>query len=262
MDRLEIGIISVVVSLVLLAIRVPIGLTLISVSFVGIGAVASWKAAWGVLSSIPYSFAASWELSAVPMFLLMGYIAARGQLTSGLFGAMRVLFNWMPGSLAVASVSASALFASASGSSVATSAALSRIAVPEMLRANYSKSLATGTIAAAGTLGALIPPSILMVVYGVFTNTAIGPLFIAGIIPGLLTAGAFILMIIVRVMIDPRLAPRHTEAISARDRRAAFMGAWPLPVMVLAVLGTIMAGIATPTEAGALGAAMAILLAA
>ena len=260
MDRLDIGIICVVISLVMLVIRIPIGLTLISVSFVGIGALASWNAAWGVLSSIPYSFAASWELSAVPMFLLMGYVAARGQLTTGLFSAMRVLLNWMPGNLAVASVSASALFAAASGSSVATSAALARIAVPEMLKAKYDKSLATGTIAAAGTLGALIPPSLLMVVYGIFTNTAIGPLFIAGITPGLLTALAFIIMIVTRVLLKPSLAPKHHDEISAKERRDAFMGAWPLPLLVLSVLGTISTGIATPTEAGALGAGMAVLL--
>lgn len=261
MDRLDIGLICVAISLVMLVIRIPIGLTLISVSFMGIASLASWNAAWGVLSSIPYSFAASWELSAVPMFLLMGYAAARGQLTNGLFGSMRILLNWMPGNLAVASVSASALFAAASGSSVATSAALARIAVPEMLKAKYDKSLATGTIAAAGTLGALIPPSLLMVVYGIFTNTAIGPLFIAGIVPGILTALAFITMIIVRVWLKPSLAPKHTEKVGPRELRQALMGAWPLPLLVLSVLGTIMMGIATPTEAGALGAGMAVLLA-
>lgn len=261
MDRLDIGLISVGVALVLMAVRVPIGLSLISVSFVGIAAISSWKAAWGVLSTIPYSFIAAWELSAVPMFLLMGYVAARAGITNGLFAAMRVLFSWVPGSLAVASVGASALFAAASGSSTATSAALARIAVPEMIKAKYHKGLATGTIAAAGTLGSLIPPSIIMVIYGVFTNTAVGPLFVAGVIPGILTAVAFSTMIMIRVKLEPSLAPRSQVNLSEEECKAAFRDIWPLPTLILVVLGSIMLGIASPTEAGALGALMAILIA-
>lgn len=261
MDRLDMGLISVGVALVLMMIRVPIGLSLISVSFFGIAAIAGWRAAWGVMSSIPYSFIAAWELSAVPMFLLMGYVAARAGITNGLFNAMRMLFSWVPGSLAVASVGAAALFSAASGSSPATSAALARIAVPEMIKAKYEKGLATGTIAAAGTLGSLIPPSIIMVIYGVFTNTAIGPLFVAGVIPGVLTAIAFSLMIMMRVKFKPSLAPRSKVNLTEEERKAALMDIWPLPTLILGVLGSIMMGIASPTEAGALGALLAIVIA-
>lgn len=262
MDRVDIGLISLAVTLLLIAIRMPIGIALAGVSFVGIGILTSWKAAWGIVSAIPYNFIATWEFSAVPMFLLMGYIAARSGVTAGLFQGMRIMLARVPGSLASASVAASALFAAASGSSVATSAALSRIAVPEMLKAGYEKGLATGTVAVAGTLGSLIPPSILMVIYGVFTGTPIGELFMAGFIPGILSAIAFILMITIRVKLKPSLAPRTTVVFTAEEKRAALKDVWPLPTLILGVLGGIFAGVFTPTEAGAVGALLAILVAA
>lgn len=260
MTRLDIGLLSIAVTVALMVIRVPIGVAMVSVSFVGISLAVSFDAAWGMLGSIPYAFIASWELSAVPMFLMMGYIAASAGLTHGLFVAMRLLFGWLPGSLAVASVGAAALFAAACGSSPAASAALSRIAVPEMLKSGYDKALATGTIAAAGTLGSLIPPSIIMVIYGVFTNTPVGPLFMAGILPGILTAFAFSVMLIVRVMFKPSLAPRSDAVLSHAEKRAALRDLWPLPTLIMGVMGGIMMGVFSPTEAGAVGAFLAIII--
>lgn len=262
MDRVDIGLVSLAVTLLLIAIRMPIGIALAGVSFVGIGILTTPKAAWGIVSAIPYNFIATWEFSAVPMFLLMGYIAARSGVTAGLFQGMRIMLARVPGSLASASVAASALFAAASGSSVATSAAMSRIAVPEMLKAGYEKGLATGTVAVAGTLGSLIPPSILMVIYGVFTGTPIGELFMAGFIPGILTAVAFVVMITVRVKLKPSLAPPTDTVFTAEEKRAALMDVWPLPTLIIGVLGGIFAGVFTPTEAGAVGAVLAILVAA
>jgi len=261
-DRVDIGLLSLAVTLLLIAIRMPIGIALAGVSFVGIGILTTPKAAWGIVSAIPYNFIATWEFSAVPMFLLMGYIAARSGITAGLFQGMRIMLARVPGSLASASVAASALFAAASGSSVATSAALSRIAVPEMLKAGYEKGLATGTVAVAGTLGSLIPPSILMVIYGVFTGTPIGELFMAGFIPGILSAIAFIAMITIRVSLKPSLAPRTEVVFTAEEKRAALWDVWPLPTLIIGVLGGIFAGVFTPTEAGAVGALLAILVAA
>ena len=147
MDRLDIGIVGVLSALLLIGIRVPVGVVLGLVSFVGIAAILNLGAAWGILTAIPYSFITNWSLSAVPMFLLMGYIASQAGLTRGLFSAIRMFLGHIPGGLASATVVSSALFASASGSSTATSAAFSRIAVPEMLRAGYKGSLATGTVA-------------------------------------------------------------------------------------------------------------------
>ncbi|REF73345.1 tripartite ATP-independent transporter DctM subunit [Paracoccus versutus] len=261
-EKVDIGLISIGLTLLLMALRLPIGIALIGVSIGGIATVLNFRAAWSIANSIPYSFVASWELSAVPMFLLMGYLAARAELTTGLFVSMRILLNRIPGSLASASVAASALFAAASGSSVATSAALARIAVPEMLKAKYDKALATGCIAAAGTLGSLIPPSILMVIYGLFTDTSIGALFLAGVIPGVLTAFAFALMITIRVRLRPDIAPKSDVIFTREEKLAAFRDIWPLPMIIVGVLGGLFAGAFTPTEAGAVGAMLVCLISA
>ncbi|MFN8682373.1 TRAP transporter large permease [Paracoccus sp. P2] len=261
MDRLEIGTVGIAAVLVLLALRMPVGVVLGIVSFIGISVITSTGAAWGILTAIPMNFVAQWSLSAVPMFLLMGYIAAQAGLTRGLFSSARMLIGRIPGGLASATVIASALFASSSGSSVATAAAFSRIAVPEMMKANYKASLATGSVAAAGTLGSMIPPSILMILFGIFTNTSISQLFVAGILPGILSAVAFIVMITLRATFTPDLAPRYRGTHTRVELWAAIRDIWPLPVLILGVLGGIFAGIFTPTESGAIGAVCALLIA-
>ncbi len=190
----------------------------------------------------------------------MGFVASEAGLSSGLFRAMRILLSWLPGGLAVSSVGANAVLAAASGSSVATASAFARIATPEMLRYGYHPGLATGVIAAAGTLGALIPPSILMVLYGYLAEVSIAQLFAAGIVPGILTALAFSAMIVVRCLVNPRLAPRVEDRFTRAEKLAAFQETWPLPVIILGVLCGIFVGFFTPTAAGAVGAALAILL--
>ena len=261
MDRLEIGIAGVVIALILIALRMQVGVVLGIVAFGGIAAITSTGAAWGILTAIPANFIAQWSLSAVPMFLLMGYIAAQAGLTNGLFASARIVVGRVPGGLASATVVASALFASASGSSVATAAAFSRIAVPEMLKSGYKPSLATGSVAAAGTLGSLIPPSILLILFGIFTDTSIGALFVAGVIPGILSAAAYIAMITIRSTLDPTLAPVNRETYTPEQKWAALRDIWPLPTLILGVLGGIFAGIFSPTEAGAIGAVLAALIA-
>ncbi|MBN9889309.1 TRAP transporter large permease [Salipiger abyssi] len=261
MDRLEIGIAGIVVALILIALRMQVGVVLGIVAFGGIAAITNMGAAWGILTAIPANFIAQWSLSAVPMFLLMGYIAAQAGLTNGLFASARIVLGRVPGGLASATVVASALFASASGSSVATAAAFSRIAVPEMLKSNYKSSLATGSVAAAGTLGSLIPPSILLILYGIFTDTSIGALFVAGVVPGVLSAVAYITMITIRSYLDPTLAPVNDTTHTREEKWAALRDIWPLPALILGVLGGIFTGIFSPTEAGAIGAGLAVLIA-
>lgn len=261
MERIEIGFIGIAILLGLIGIRVPIGAAMGGTAFVGIWAMMGWNPAVGIVKAVPFTLIGDWNLSAIPMFLLMGFIAVEAGLTKGLFGAARVLLTWLPGGLASSTVVASALFASASGSSVATSAAFARIASPEMLRAGYNKGLATGSVAAAGTLGALIPPSVLMIVFGIILNTPINALFIAGIVPGLLTAIMFIGLITVRSMLDPTLAPAVKVEVSREEKRALIADAWPLPVLILGVMGGIFAGVVTATEAGAAGAFLAFALA-
>ncbi|ABN77389.1 TRAP transporter large permease [Cereibacter sphaeroides] len=260
MSNVAIGFTGIGIGLILLALRVQIGVALGLVSFVGIGILLSWRAAWGIVTAIPFNFVGDWNLTAIPMFLLMGFVASEAGLSSGLFRAMRILLSWLPGGLAVSSVGANAVLAAASGSSVATASAFARIATPEMLRYGYHPGLATGVIAAAGTLGALIPPSILMVLYGYLAEVSIAQLFAAGIVPGILTALAFSIMIVVRCLLNPRLAPKIEDRFTRAEKLAAFQETWPLPVIILGVLCGIFVGFFTPTAAGAVGAALAILL--
>lgn len=261
MERIEIGFLGIVVLLGLIGIRVPIGVAMGGTAFVGLWALAGLNPAVGIARAIPFTLIGDWNLSAIPMFLLMGFFAVEAKLTTGLFRAARVLLAWLPGGLASSTVVASGLFASASGSSVATAAAFARIASPEMLRAGYDKGLATGSVASAGTLGSLIPPSVLMIVYGIILGAPINALFVGGILPGILTAVMFIALITLRCTFNPALAPRVTVEVSSAERRALIADAWPLPVLIVSVMGGIFTGIVTPTEAGAFGAFLALILA-
>lgn len=261
MTHLEIGVAGIFVALFLIALRIPIGVALGLVSFFGIAEMTSTRVAWGMLSATPFDFVGTWELTAAPMFLLMGYLATTTQLTVGLFTAMRLFLAKLPGGLAVSSVMASAFFAAASGSSVATSAAMSRIAVPEMLKYNYNKGLATGTVAAAGTLGSLIPPSVLLVLYGVYAQVSVGQLFMAGFIPGIISALLYIVMIMARVKANPSLAGDVVVPSNRKEKLDALKQVWPLPLLIFSVLGGIFLGIFSPTEAGAVGTVAAALIA-
>ncbi|MGE0629286.1 MAG: TRAP transporter large permease [Hyphomicrobiaceae bacterium] len=264
MTPLAIGAISFLVVIVLIAVRVPIAVALGGTAIVGMAIVRSVDVALGLAKDTPFNFAAHWDLTAIPMFLLMGSIAHHAGLSGALFRAARLWFGALPGGLAVAANLACAGFAAASGSSIATAAAMGRIAIPEMLRLGYDKSLATGVVASAGTLGALIPPSILFVIYGIFAEVSIVKLLIAGLLPGLLTAAVYTLMIIIRCRINPALAPGIDAAefaASRRERWSALMPIWPLLVLILGIIGGLYAGFFTATEAGAAGALLAFVLA-
>jgi len=256
-----IGILGVFAALALLALRIPIAIALGSVSLIGIVAIINTNAALGMISSVPFNFIGNWSLTAVPMFLLMGYICTTTGLTNGLFRAMRIFLAKLPGGLAVTGVTASALFASASGSSVATASAMSRIATPEMLRYKYDPGLASGVVAASGTLGSLIPPSIVMVLYGIYAEVSIGKLFLAGFIPGILSAALYIGMIVLRCKANPSLAGETEDNFTSTEKWEALRDVWPLPVLIVSVLGGIFAGLFSPTEAGAIGAIVALLIA-
>jgi C4-dicarboxylate transporter DctM subunit len=245
----------------LIAIRMPIGVALGLVSFVGIAQMRGLDVAFGMMKTIPFDFAAHWELTAIPMFLLMGAIAHYSGISAALFRAARLWMGRLPGGLAVAANFACAGFAAASGSSVATAAAMGRIAIPEMLKAGYDKSLATGTVAAAGTLGSLIPPSILFVLYGIFAEVSITKLLMAGIFPGLLTAVVYAIMIMTRAMIWPEIAPRTDISESRAEKWQALGAVWPLLILILGIIGGLYTGLVTPTEAGAFGAFLSFVIA-
>lgn len=261
MSDVEIGFVGIGILVALIALRVPIGVSLIGVSFFGIWAMVGEKAAWGILGVVPYSFAATWQLSSVPMFLLMGFFCFHAGLTKGLFDAARVWLSGLPGGLAVATVFGAAGFAAVTGSSVACAAAMGRIAVPEMMRHRYDVSLATGTVAAAGTIGALIPPSILLIIYGIIAEVPISHLFLGGVGAGLLTAFGYVMVITIRATINPELAPRLTETVPLAEKVAALKDTWPVILLMACVFGGLFGGLFTPTEAGAVGAFLSLTIA-
>lgn len=261
MSNLEIGIICIGVLVFLVANRIPIGFALIGVSFVGIYWISGSRAAWGTISLVPQTFAATWTLSSIPMFLMMGYVSFRAGLTHGLFKCARLWLSALPGGLAVASVFGAAGFAAVAGSSIACSAAMGRIAFPEMIKYNYDPKLAAGTLAVAGTLGALIPPSILMILYGIIAQVPIASLFVGGISVGLITAFGYVALIMIRVKLNPELAPSIVEDISWSMRFSALRETLPVLVLIAGVFGGLLTGLFTPTEAGAVGSVLSILIA-
>lgn len=262
MTDVQIGYAGVALLLALIALRAPIGLALICVSFGGIWLLVGERAAFGALGVFPYAFAATWHLSSIPMFVLMGFFCFHAGLTKGLFGAARLWLSALPGGLAIAGVLGCAGFAAVTGSSVACAAAMGRIAVPEMLRHRYDPGLATGSIAAAGTIGALIPPSILFILFGIIAKVPVGQLFLGGLAVGLLTAAAYSAVIMLRVLRNPQLAPKIEEEISWKMRFVALGGVWPVLVLIFGVFGGLFAGVFTPTEAGGIGASLSLLIAA
>lgn len=260
-----IGALGLLGVLVLIAIRIPIGVSLGVAAVVGLTVLRNERVAMNVMEQTPFEVAASWSLSAIPMFILMGAIAHNSGISVALFRAARLWASRLPGGLAVATNLASAGFAAASGSSVATAATMGRLGIPEMLRAGYDKGLAAGVVASAGTLGALIPPSIMFVIYGVFAEVSITKLLVAGVLPGILTAAVYTAMIIIRAKLDPKIAPPVTvdpeEGTLWQARWKSLLPVWPVLVLIFGIIGGLYGGIFTPTEAGAGGALLACAIA-
>lgn len=200
----------------------------------------------------------SFSLTALPMFVLMGGLLVRSGIATEMFVALLRLIGRVPGGIAHASVGACTLFAAVSGSSVATAATIGGIACPEMIRHRYSPRLAYGSVAAGGTLGILIPPSVPLIIYGTLAGVSVSQLFIAGIIPGLLMAAAFMATVFLWAVLRPQAAPR-AESFTAAEKLHALVGMVPFLVMMVTILGSMYLGIVTPTEAGAIGALLALL---
>lgn len=253
-----IGLLGIGGLVVLLLLRVPIAFALAGVSFVGITTILGTRPALGILSAVTYEFAASWTLSAIPMFLMMGYVCYHAGLTRGLFDACRAWLSRLPGGVAVAAVFGAAGFAATTGSSIACAAAMGRISIPEMIRMKYDPALATGAVAAAGTLGALIPPSILLILFGIFAEVHIGKLFLGGMGVGLLSVLGYASIIMIRAKLNPELAPLSDEKVSMRERVDHLRSTWPLIVIVVIIIGGMFSGLFTTTEAGAVGALASI----
>jgi len=263
MDALTLSLITIAAMLVLIGLQLPIGVAMGAVAFAGFWYLRDINVALSVIKDAPFVLAASWDLSAIPMFLLMGAVASNSGIGASLFRAAQAWFGALPGGLAVAANWACAGFGAASGSSVAAAAAVARLAVPEMIKHKYDKGLATGVVASGGTLDALIPPSISFVIYGVFAEVSITDLLLAGVLPGILTAAMYTLMIVTRCKLDPTLAPPikfDDRAALWRERWASLKEQWPILLIIFGVIGGLYTGAVTPTEAGAAGAFITTLI--
>ena len=255
-----IGAIGLGVLLILMIGGMPIGFAMALVGFVGFAFLVKVAGALNLLATIPYATVASSVMSLIPMFMLMGEIIFRARITTSLYDSANKWVGNLPGGLAIATVGACAGFAAACGSSLAPAAMFSKVALPEMRRYKYDYSLATGAIAAGGTLGILIPPSIALVVLGILTSQSIGKLLIAGIVPGILLASLFILTIYVLCRLNPRLGP-SVAAATWKERLVALREVWPTLSLFLLVIGGLYLGIFTSTECAAVGAFGALLIA-
>ena len=219
-----------------------------------------WDKIGDLLSSSLYDSLNSWSLAALPMFILMGELLYKSSISSKLLNGLIPWLSNVPGRLLHVNVAACSLFAAVSGSSAATTATVGKITLNELKKRGYSKSLAIGSLAGSGTLGFLIPPSLIMIIYGVLSNVSIGKLFIAGILPGILLASAYALYIIIAASIDKNAVPQEEEVITWRMRLYSLKDLAPIFSLIILVLGSIYAGIATPTEAAALGVLGSIIL--
>ena len=257
------GTLLIVLLFVLFALGVEISLSLGIVGVLGLLYLKGFTVGLGVVGSIAWSNASSFSFIAVPLFIFMSGILLHSGIGKGLYTAVARWVSFLPGGLAVASIFSCAIFAAISGSSVATAATIGMIAIPEMQRRGYARPLIFGSLAAGGTLGILIPPSVPMIIYGVMTETSIGHLYMAGIMPGLLLALLFAAFVIVSTTLRPQLAPRAEEDRgSLVDKLRSLYEVAPVALLIFVVLGSMYAGIVTPTEAAALGSFVSLLLAA
>ncbi|MFD2856152.1 TRAP transporter large permease [Seohaeicola zhoushanensis] len=243
----------------LIVLGMPIAFALAVTGTIGMYVTVGFEPMLGVLKTTPYRTSASFLLSTVPLFILMAELLARGSIVRNLYRACYVWMGHVRGGLALAAIAANVGFAVLSGSSTAAAAAMSRISIPEMRRYGYDESFALGVVAIGGTLSILIPPSLPLILYGVMTETSIGKLFLAGILPGVLTVAVYMLVILIQVRRRPEIAPA-TERHDWSERIGALPSTWPVLMLMVLVLGGIYSGAITATEAAAVGATGALLI--
>jgi C4-dicarboxylate transporter DctM subunit len=253
------GVVGFIVLLVLIALRIPVGISMIVVGFAGIWLLLGAQAGANILGVSPFTTEAAYTISVVPLFILMGNFASYAGVTKGAYDAIQKWVGQLPGGLAIATIGGCAGFAACCGSTVATAASMCKIALPQMLEHRYDAGLSTGSIAAGGTLGILIPPSLLFVFYGIITQESVGKLFIAGILPGILLTCLFMVAIYITVKLKPQMSITVTRA-SWGERLKGTKDLWGVAVLFLIVMGGIWQGIFTPTEAGAIGCFFAFIL--
>lgn len=239
--------------------RVPIGVALALVGAGGYAALDGWSTALTVLASVPFELASAYSLSVVPLFILMGAVASRAEMSRELFDAANALFSGFRGALASATVGACAAFGAICGSSIATAATFSKVAIPEMQRHGYTDQVAAGSVAAAGTLGILIPPSVILAVYSLVAEQSLAKLFAAALIPGLLLAALYVAAVVLQARLRPQWMPR-VPALALRERLRAARGMWKLALLFFFAVVGIYLGWFSPTEGAAMSAFAAIVI--
>jgi tripartite ATP-independent transporter DctM subunit len=238
--------------LVLIAMRAPVGLAMLLVGALGYQHILGWEALGNYLKATPYHLFANYTFSVIPLFILMGAVAERGGLARDLFTAAQALVGTRRGGLAIGVIGACTAFGAVCGSSVATTATFGRAALPELRRFNYEPGFATGTIAVGGTLGILIPPSVILVVYAISTEQNIASLFMAALVPGLLAALLYAVVILLLARLRPEAMPA-APALSTAEKHAALRAVIPVLLIAVIVVGGIYGGVFTPTESAAVG---------
>ncbi len=260
MNPTVVGLIGIAALFLLIFSRMPVGFVMAIVGFIGFGVVVSFDASLNLIAKDIYSVFGSYNLTVIPLFVLMGQLAFHSGISKRLFDAAYKFIGHWPGGLAIATVGACAGFAAICGSTNATAATMAAVTLPEMKRYNYKPELATGVVAAGGSLGILIPPSVIFIVYGIQTEQSIGKLFMAGLIPGLLLTGLFILTIVIWTTLRPELAPPGPKAGFAEKMRS-LLGLIETLILFVLIMGGLFWGFFTPTEAGAIGAFGTLILA-
>jgi C4-dicarboxylate transporter DctM subunit len=256
MSNVELGLWSFPVMLLLIFLRMPIGLAMLIVGVVGNYLITkNWNPTLSLFKNLTYSTFSSYSLSVVPLFLLMGQFASLGGISNQLFNAAASWLGHRKGGVAMAAVGACAGFGAICGSSLATAATMGQIALPELKKHGYSGAMATGTLAAGGTLGILIPPSVILVIYAILTEQNIAKLFLAAMVPGILAAIGYIITIAIVVRLRPEHAGQPYPRVPYGQRFLLLLGIWPVLLVFFLVIGGIYLGWFTPTEAAAIGAA-------
>jgi tripartite ATP-independent transporter DctM subunit len=270
-DPLILGLVGFTCALLLLVFRVPIAFSLVGVSstFIllffamrhgGFDIASAVAPTLSMVSANVFDLVHSYDLSMIPLFVLLGHIAYHTGITTDIYHAARVWLKRLPGGVAMASVFGCGGFSAITGSSIACASAMGKICVPEMLRMGYDKRLATSTVAVGGTLGSLIPPSVLFIVYGIFTEMSVSRLFMAGVIPGLISLVGFLVVIYIWVKRNPEAAPVDDTKLAKGDRRKAAIRCWPAMMLFTIIIGGIYGGLFTATEAAAISAFAVIII--
>lgn len=261
LPKTAIGALVIVLSIVLLLMGIPVGIAMLGAALLGLWALSGARVVTSTLEAVAYDAADSWSYSVIPMFILMGMLLWKSGLTASAFETARRWLGWLPGGLAVATNFAGAGLAASSGSTIGITYALGRVSIPEMLKSGYRPELAVGSVAAAGTLGQIIPPSLLLVVYAGAASVPVGQQLLAGVVPGIILALAFAAMTIAWSILDPRLAPRvDMSAVTWPMRLRSLVDVVPIAIVVGVVIGGLFTGIFTATESGVFGMLCALIL--